>query len=208
MVDSLVIDGAQGEDGGAAPPKGARVFVAVKIAPDIADQLRRQAQELRGEEVKIVASADIHLTLVPPWRELSISDAIEKIRAVVPRFNPFLLAFQHLNYGPAPKRPRLLWAQCAASDDVTLLRHALLKLFDQSDERPFLPHVTLARLRGNGAAIARRRPIDRALSFTQRVTSVELYRSPPPGATGYQILASAPLTEVAAPLSGGPSGTD
>ena len=49
------------------------------------------------------------------------------------------------------------------------LRVALLYACGQSDERPFRPHVTLARLRGNGAAIARRHPIDRELSFTQQV---------------------------------------
>ncbi len=78
MVGSLVIDGSQGEGGGANPPQGTRVFLGVKIAPDIADQLLRQAEELREEHVKIVASADVHLTLVPPWQQPSISGAIEK----------------------------------------------------------------------------------------------------------------------------------
>lgn len=190
------------------PPAGMRVFIGVKIAPDIADQLVRAAKELREEHVKIVASGDIHLTLVPPWNETSIGDAIEKLRVGVSSFSPFVLEFQHLNYGPALKRPRLLWAECAAPDELTALRGALLHLFNQSDDRPFLPHVTLARLRGNGAAIARRHPIDRKLSFTQAITSVELFRSPPPGATGYQIVASAPLTEAASSGLGPPIEAD
>jgi len=50
--------------------------------------------------------------------------------------------------------------------------------------------VTLARLRGNSWAVARKHPIDRALSLTQRVGSVELFQSPPPGEIGYRIVAS------------------
>ncbi len=84
----------------------------------------------------------------------------------------------------------LLWAECAAGPDLARLHAALLLAFGQTDERPFRPHVTLARLRGNGAAIARKCPIDRDLALTQRVGSVELMQSPPPGERGYKVLAS------------------
>ncbi len=195
-------------EGAQNPPKGTRVFLGVKIAPDISDQLAGLAKELREENVRLVAPGDIHLTLVPPWNETAISEAIGKMRLTVSRFSPFVLEFQYLNYGPELKRPRLLWAECAAPDDATALRGALLGQFEQNDDRPFRPHVTLARLRGNGGAIARRRPIGRKLSFRQHVGSVELFQSPPPGATGYRILASAPLTERAASAAGGASGAD
>jgi hypothetical protein len=57
--------------------------------------------------------------------------------------------------------------------------------------------VTLARIRGNGSAIARRQPIDQELSFTQQVGSIELFQSPPPGGSGYKILASLRLGDEA-----------
>lgn len=100
------------------------------------------------------------------------------------------------------KRLRLLWAECTAPDYVTALRGALFELFGRTDDRPFRPHVTLARLRGNGAAIAPRHPINRALFFTQHVKTGELLRSRPAGAMRYQIIASAPLTERAPPALG------
>jgi 2'-5' RNA ligase len=56
-----------------------------------------------------------------------------------------------------------------------------LVVFEQSDERPFRPHVTRAHICGNSAAIARKHPIDRDLAFSERVASVELMRSPPAG---------------------------
>ena len=105
-------------------------------------------------------------------------------------FYPFWLLFQHLGYGPRPTRPRLLWADCAATDDISALRTALLRVFAQGDERPFQPHVTIARIRENGRAIAREHPIDQSLSMRQRVESVQLFRSPLPSAKGYQVLAS------------------
>jgi 2'-5' RNA ligase len=179
----------------AAPP--VRVFVGLKIAPEIASQLAQLTAVLEQPFVRPVAPADIHLTLVAPWNEASVPDAIEKLGRVSGSFGAFPLIFQHAGYGPQPRRPRLLWADCGATDAIAALRAALLLAYGQTDERPFQPHVTLARIRGDGVAIARKHPIDRPLSLTQRVESVELFQSPPAGGSGYRVLASLRLGETA-----------
>lgn len=168
----------------------ARVFVGLKIAPEIATELAQFVAPLKKLSVRLVEPADIHLTLVPPWKEASLSDAIDKLGRVARGFGVFQLSFQHLGYGPQPRRPRLLWVDCTASDEITALRAALLQAYGQTDQRPFQPHVTLARIRGAGAAVARKHPIDLALALTQRVNSIELFQSPPPGEIGYHVLAS------------------
>ena len=191
---------ASADDPASAPPRTgaaspARVFIGLKVAREIALELVRFAADLEQPSVRPVALGDIHLTLVPPWEEASINEAVEKLRLVASRFGPFALTFQHVGYGPQPRRPRLLWSDCAASDDIAALHAALLQAYGQADERPFRPHVTLARIRGNGFSVARRHPIDRELSLTQQVETVELFRSPPPGVRGYQVLASVRLGE-------------
>jgi RNA 2',3'-cyclic 3'-phosphodiesterase len=170
-----------------APP--ARVFVGIKVAPEIAAQLAELAIGLERPFARPVAADDIHLTLVPPWNERSVPDAIEKLGRVAARFGAFTLIIEHVGYGPQPRRPRLLWSDCAAGAEIT----ALLEAFGQTEERAFQPHVTLARIRGAGTAIARNHPIDQQLALTQRVQSVELFQSPPPGGHGYKVLASLPL---------------
>ena len=157
----------QAHTGQAAPL--ARVFVGLKIAPELATQLAQIAKTLEKLPVRPIAPADIHLTLVPPWNETSITDAIAKLSRVAGRFGAFRLTFQHVGYGPQPRRPRLLWAECAATDEIAALRAALLQAFGQTDARPFQPHVTLARIRAAGPAIARKYPIDQPLSLAQRV---------------------------------------
>lgn len=175
----------------------ARVFVGLKIVPEIAIQLVQLTAALQRPAVRPVAPADIHVTLVPPWSEASRPDAIERLGRVACRFDAFTLIIQHVGYGPQPRQPRLLWADCAASGEITALRAALMQACGQTDERAFQPHVTLARIRGDGRAIARNHPIDQQLSLTQRIESVELFQSPPPGENGYRVLASLPLGEAA-----------
>lgn len=175
----------------AAGARPARVFVALKIAPEIARGLAQYGLEQLS--VRFAPADDIHLTLVPPWNEISIPNAVEKLRRVADRCVPFTLLFQHIGYGPEPRRPRFLWAECAASKKIAKMRAALLEAFGQTDERPFRPHVTLARLRNKGRAIARVHPIDQDLALVQRIGSIELMQSPPPGESGYRVLASLPL---------------
>jgi RNA 2',3'-cyclic 3'-phosphodiesterase len=170
-----------------------RVFIGLKITPEIAQELAKMALSLKGDSVRLVAGSDIHLTLVPPWNESGVTEAAEKLRKAVCCFGCFVLTFEHLRYGPTPRHPHLLWAECVASEELIALRAALLAAFGQTEARPFRPHVTLARIPNNGRVIARKNPLDQSLSFTQHVRSVELFQSPPKGSGGYQVLASLPL---------------
>lgn len=187
----------QPQEGEQVPPTETaapvRVFVGVKIAPEIARQLAEFAAPLNWPSVRRVATDDIHLTLVPPWNEAFIAGAVEKLRGVAAGFGAFWLSFQRISYGPQPRRPRLLWVDCESSDAIVALRAALLEACGQTDERPFQPHVTLVRIRSHGPAIARKHPIDQPLSFMQHVEAIEFFQSPPQGATGYRVLASLPL---------------
>jgi 2'-5' RNA ligase len=163
------------------------------VVPDIARELAQMAQPLERLAVRPIATEDIHLTLVPPWNESAVSKAIERLRSVAESHSAFRLEFTHVCYGPDAKWPRLLWVECAAGKELTSLRAALMLAFGQSDERPFLPHVTLARIRGNGAHIARKCPIDRHIDLTQEITTAELMQSPRSGGRKYKVLASLPL---------------
>jgi 2'-5' RNA ligase len=184
------IDGVSETATGVRP---VRIFVALRISPDIALALAQYGRDLEQFSVRLVAPADIHLTLVPPWNEVSIPDAVAKLRRVADTCVAFTLAFRHIGYGSEPRHPRFLWADCVASKEIAELRVALLQAFGQADERPFLPHVTFARLRDKGRAIARNNPVDQDLALTQRVDSVELMQSTPSGGSGYKVLASLSL---------------
>ncbi len=179
----------------ATAPAPARLFVGLKIDTEIARELTGIARELKDPAVRVVAIDDVHLTLVPPWAETAIPEAIAKLAPVAAACRGFALTIQHVGYGPEQRWPRLLWVDCAADDKLAALRSALATAYRYSDERPFRPHITLARLRGNGRAIASKHPLDRRLTIMQRVKSVELFRSPGTGERGYKVLASASLGE-------------
>lgn len=181
------------EGNGTAGSPAPRIFVALKLEPAIAQRLAQLAQPLVRFTVRPVAKEDIHLTLVPPWNETVISNAIEKLRRVANKSCAFRLRFGHVGYGPDPKRPRLLWVECDAGNELIVLHSALLMEFGQREERPLLPHVTIARIRSNAAKIARKCPVDQNIDIAQEIATVELMQSPRPGERGYKVIASLPL---------------
>jgi RNA 2',3'-cyclic 3'-phosphodiesterase len=185
-----------GGDAGPTPGPQSRIFVGLKMAPEIARTLALLAQRVEPSPRRLVPADDIHLTLVPPWSDASIPDALAKLRKALEGLGRFSLTFAHLCYGPEPRRPRMLWAECAPNAEIVALRNALLNAFGQKSKRPFRPHATLARIGITGRAAAAKNPVDQALGLTQPVNSVELFRSPTPGESGYEVVASLPLKHV------------
>lgn len=181
------------EPGAERAPLPPRVFVGLKVAPEVAARLAEIAAPLGRHEVRLVAPADIHLTLVPPWNEPQAGGEIERLERLAAGFAPFQLDFDHVCYGPQRRRPRLLWAECVPGKELERLQAALMAAHGRVNERPFRPHVTLARIRGKAGSLAREHPMDLGLALSQDVETVELFQSPPPGERGYRVLASVRL---------------
>lgn len=170
-----------------------RVFVGLKIAPNIAQELAQRAHVFEHPPSRFVPCEDIHLTLLPPWNEIAIDEAIARLRRALTGLAPFPLTFTHLSYWPNHRRPRLLCAECTPTDELVALQSALLSAFGQTMDRRFQPHVTLARMQRGAKAASAASELDRDLALEQSIDAVELFQSPTPPAKGYTILASLPL---------------
>ena len=170
-----------------------RVFVGLKINQHIADLLAERARLIESAPNRFVAREDIHPTLVAPWDEVFIEGTVEKLRAALRGLKPFTLVFTHLSYWPDCHRPRLLCAECAPSDDLRSLQSALLAAFGPTKDKPFRPHITLARMQRDGRAAGRKEMLDHNLRLVQAIDSVELFQSGRDAGKGYQILASLPF---------------
>jgi 2'-5' RNA ligase len=175
----------------------ARVFIGIKVAPEIAEELATLARCLEAYPVRLIRPADIHLTLVPPWTEANIAGAIETLRNALGPFSSFDLVFQRAQYGPTLERPRLLWVECPVTTELAELHKQIAAAFERTDELPFRPHATLVRIPKHGRKIARETPIDRKLLHMQRVRSIELFGTPKRADEGYHVIASLPLHDAA-----------
>jgi 2'-5' RNA ligase len=131
-----------------------RLFVAVDLP--VAERLRLAALETPMAGARWIPTSDLHLTLrflgaVPESGVDTLTAALARVAGPA-----FSLALAGVGVFPPPaarKSPQVLWAGLAPSPPLAALKAAIDgALGPDADDRPYTPHVTLARLKHPPAA--------------------------------------------------------
>ena len=147
-------------------PEQIRSFIAIELPEEAKKGLARLRKQLERDEHKFVKWVDpggIHLTLkflgnIPSKRVTEITEAMAK---AVQGISPFRLEISGLGAFPSLKQARILWVGIGGElDQLSTLQQnidsVLAALGFAREERPFVPHLTLARVR-EGASLPERR---------------------------------------------------
>jgi 2'-5' RNA ligase len=132
-----------------------RLFVAVELPADVKDALSALETSIPG--ATWVRPAALHLTLrflgdnLDPIRLTPIKTALASVKAA-----PFPLTLRGVGRFPPGKRPaRVLWVGIDEQPALLTLQasveRALSAVGFEPEDRPFSPHITLARLKGEGS---------------------------------------------------------
>jgi 2'-5' RNA ligase len=134
-----------------------RLFIAIEIAGEIRNAIAAFLKELRGiaPHAKWVRTENIHVTLkFLGETEAARVDAIARVLGTVHNAEPIVLEFRGLGYFPNEKRPRVFWCGMEASANLKSIAmeidQGVRKLGFPMEERPFTPHLTLARFNPPG----------------------------------------------------------
>ena len=129
-----------------------RLFVALELPAAVRENLAALLKALRAvsPQTRWVRPENLHLTLkfmgeVPETEFAVIRNALAAARSD----QPVALEFRGLGFFPNEKRPRVFWAGIEASPNLKTLAaeidRAAEKLGIPREQRPFAPHLTLAR---------------------------------------------------------------
>jgi 2'-5' RNA ligase len=182
-----------------------RLFVAIDLTDEarrqIADVQQRLVARIGGSGLKLVRSEHLHLTLafigeVDEERGRKIVGSME-----VPfDQRPFEIEFGGVGVFPPDGRPRILWLGVThgAMSSVRLQEAVATRLEPfgmEREERPFSPHLTLARWREGRRSDARRLLADEVgVVARMPVHAVTLFQSRLSGSgPTYSVLAQASL---------------
>ncbi len=129
-----------------------RLFIAIDIQQEIRTAYALLIEELRGiaPKAKWVRAENLHVTLKflgdTPREKLA---AVQGVLAAVRSPEPVQLEFRGLGFFPNEKRPRVVWAGMEATPNLKTLAadvdQAAHRLGFPLEDRPFTPHLTLAR---------------------------------------------------------------
>lgn len=134
-----------------------RLFIAIPVAPEvrgaIADLVRNGSPSFRW-----VVPAQYHITLkflgdVDEPDVKTVHEGVQEAVAAGPA-QAFSLTARGIGAFPHPRRPRVLWVGIAGNDDAVhnlqmRIENALAARGFPREQRPFRPHITIARARSD-----------------------------------------------------------
>ncbi len=133
-----------------------RVFIALRLPKQLQESLSdlQNRMQIPSRAVKWVEKDNIHLTL----RFLGEieQDQLQPIKNILDniarKYTGFNITMDNLGVFPGIKEPRILWVGIANGHNeiksiVEDLNANLAELGFNSENNPFLPHITIARLR-------------------------------------------------------------
>ena len=174
-----------------------RTFVAVFPPPEVREALFRAARDMpASKDFRIVDPEKIHLTLkfLGDVAEDGVAQALEPISD---RHEPFEVETSGFGAFPSEKRARILWAGVGVgSGPLRALSRDVDDLLEpagfEREGRPYVPHLTLGRVRGRPVKLDAAEKPSPALRFT--VSGVDLVKSVPGGhGVTYSILRTYPF---------------
>jgi len=134
-----------------------RLFAAIDIPVDVRGKLE-DVVALWKPLAKISWSPidNLHITtkFIGEWPEARL-DELKATLASVPGTGAIKIAIRGIGWFPDERRPRVLWAGVQADESLAKLAHAteqaVAKLGVPVEDRPYSPHLTLARIRDGSA---------------------------------------------------------
>jgi len=168
-----------------------RLFIAVDLPPTVRDALRRQEDDLRRElpGLRWVRPEAIHLTLrfLGEVDETARPPLSAALAAALPGSQPaFRVGVGGLGTFPSRGRPQVIWVGLVEMEAGTLTRlqarveAAVQEAGFPPEERPFRPHLTIARAGGQrppAGLVERLAGRERPGPLSFEVSSVCLFRS-------------------------------
>ncbi len=165
-----------------------RLFTAIDLPSEMLLRLERLISALRPEAlIKWSPLDNLHVTtkFIGEWPENRLNE-LHAVLSGVPNREPFQVEIRELGWFPNERSPRVLWSGVQGGQSLLRLaqdtEERLQTLGIAREERPFSPHLTLARIK-NPVPLQRLRDRVRdmqpALIGTFLVSGFVLYLSEP-----------------------------
>jgi len=135
-----------------------RIFVALDIPEEIRGRIARYAEALRplAPDARWARPESLHVTLkfagqVSDAQLAEIKQALSQVSA-----SPFDVTFGKTGFFPSARAPRVFWAGVESTEALPALAAAIDAALEKTgiarEDKPYRPHLTLARAGSDSAA--------------------------------------------------------
>ena len=165
-----------------------RVFIAINLSEKIKEKLLELQKKWPNLPVRWIKKENLHLTLafLAYLSNEELKRVSEATKEVAQRHSSFFIEITKIDLGAKDKGiPRLIWAEGERSQELVSLKKDLDQTLSRAirfspENRDFLPHITLARIRKwdwQRIEVDQRPEICEYLSERFEVKSIEIMES-------------------------------
>jgi len=156
-----------------------RIFVGVKASKYLQTLAISFARQNIALPVRWTSAENLHFTLVSPWEEneSGIEIAAEKLSKLERGNRPAVVELDRICYGPDRRTPRLIQAVGRANTEMLNLWRIVNEVLGKKYDRPFRPHLTLARFRPEEFGRFTEKELDKKISWVETIEKVALFSS-------------------------------
>ena len=143
---------------------GRRTFLAVDLSSAlqaaIEQNIRKIKRELPGLSWSKTENLHLNLKFLGDTTEIQVNQIRQAVEPAISHLSPFDLELEGFGVFPDDRSPRVLWIGLGGALDslVTLaecIGRAVVPLGFPQEDRPFRPHLTVARVKRNHRAVGR-----------------------------------------------------
>ena len=134
-----------------------RIFIAIKLPDNVIQKITDVSQyfqtQLPPEALKWVETENLHLTLkfLGEIPEETLAKVQQLLARTAAGQKPFAISVENLGMYPYSRQPRVIWLGIQGAKPIVRLHDRLEKALEgiqlEKENRPFNPHLTLARVR-------------------------------------------------------------
>ncbi len=187
-----------------------RAFVGLRMSAEVSQAIAALVADLKarisGNGITWVDPHNVHLTLRFLGDAVNlhlITPLVEVLRAVSAAVRPFAIRVQGIGVFPNSQRPRTVWVGIVSEELkelATRVDRAAVQCGFHSESRPFVPHITIARLRKKRHWTSIREALGERVSLpfgSSTVDRIGIYRSLKEGQGRiYEEIANFPLASL------------
>jgi len=131
-----------------------RIFIAINLPEDVKNKLADFRKDYPDLPVHWTKKDNLHVTLsfIGYIDDEELLVVIKQVKRAVGKHQLFNIDLERISLGPTGKSPRMIWAIGAANPILSKLKNRIEQelaqnSFYQEENRPYYPHITLARIK-------------------------------------------------------------
>ena len=132
-----------------------RLFFSVPIPTEISREITAESKKTAARSLRWIAPENQHFTLrfLGEIKEGRVAEFISAGQETARKHHPFLLTISGSGFFPDEVRPGVFWVGTGeGSERIVALADGLSRVLNEggfpSEDRPFIPHLTVARVKG------------------------------------------------------------